>query len=306
MAVGYGKLILLGEHSVVYGRPALAASLAVGAEATATIAERNSLHVQPWDVTVFADRPEAHTDSENLRRALNAVLDLQPQPSPAFAIEARLDLPAGAGLGSSAALGVAVLRAIDEARGAVRSRDQITEMSLAWERVFHGNPSGVDNAMAAGAGVALYRKGQPLEAVTPRHRPRFVVAHSGEFGSTKLMVESVARQHEKAPARLDQIFDGIESLVLNARVALEHGDMAGFGKLMDLNQALLNSLMLSTVTLEEMCGAARHAGALGAKLTGGGGGGCMIALVDAVHEAAVLSVLSSMGKREAFVTEAGG
>jgi mevalonate kinase len=81
--------------------------------------------------------------------------------------------------------------------------------------------------------------------------------------------------------------------------------MAGFGKLMDLNQALLSSLMLSTATLEEMCGAARNAGALGAKLTGGGGGGCMIALVDAAHEADVLAVLSSMGKKQAFVAEAG-
>jgi mevalonate kinase len=305
MAVGYGKLILLGEHSVVYGRPALAASLAVGAEAHATRATRSTLHVQPWDATVHADQPDANPDLENLRRALNALLDLQTASMGSFAIEARLDLPAGAGLGSSAALGVAVLRAIDEARGVVRDRDQVTQMSLAWERVFHGNPSGVDNAMAAGAGVALYRKGRPLEAVTPRHRPKFVVAHSGEFGSTKLMVESVARQHQKAPARIDQIFDGIESLVLNARVALEHGDMPGFGKLMDLNQALLNSLMLSTGTLEEMCGAARAAGALGAKLTGGGGGGCMIALVDAAHEAAVFAVLSSMGKKEAFVTEAG-
>ena len=305
MAIGYGKLILLGEHSVVHGRPALAASLGVGAEATATLAERTSLHVMPWDVTVYSDRAEEDPQKENLRRALNALLNQQMPPAPPLAIEARLDLPAGAGLGSSAALGVAVLGAIDEAQSAVRDRDQVIQMSLAWERVFHGNPSGVDNAMAAGAGIALYRKGQPLQTVTPRHHPRFVVAHSGEFGSTKLMVESVARQYERARVRVAQIFDAIESLVMNARVALEHGDMAGFGKLMDLNQALLSSLMLSTATLEEMCGAARNAGALGAKLTGGGGGGCMIALVDAAHEAEVLAVLSSMGKKQAFVAEAG-
>ncbi len=305
MAIGYGKLILLGEHSVVHGRPALAASLGVGAEASATLSERTSLHVQPWDVKVYADGHETEPDRENLRRALNALLHQQMPPAPPLAIEARLDLPAGAGLGSSAALGVAVLRAIDEAQGAVRDRDQVTQMSLAWERVFHGNPSGVDNAMAAGAGVALYRKGEPLVPVTPRHRPRFVVAHSGEFGSTKAMVDNVARQYEKARTRVAQIFDAIESLVLNAKVALEQGDMAGFGKLMDLNQALLSSLMLSTSTLEEMCGAARNVGALGAKLTGGGGGGCMIALVDAAHEAEVLAVLSSMGKKQAFIAEAG-
>lgn len=270
---GRGKVILLGEHAVVYGRPALAAGIERGVRARVEPAERTVLHVEPWGREVT---PEG---DDELGRALAAVIAEQPGAVHAH-IDAQVDLPAGAGLGCSAALGVAVVRALAAAAGEAPGDEAVAARAFAWERVFHGNPSGVDNTMAAHGGVACYRKGEPLEPVRPRRPLRLVVGDSGEPSSTRVMVEGVARQHQRDPERTEKTLDAITALVRNAKLAIEDGDLRALGQLMDLNQALLSSLMLSTTPLEEMCAAARSAGAFGAKLTGAGGGGCMIALVD--------------------------
>lgn len=202
-------------------------------------------------------------------------------------------------------IGVAVIRALDRAVGHEASDAEVAERALAWERVFHGNPSGVDNTMAAHGGVALYRKGEPLEPVPLRAPLTLVIGDSGEPSSTREMVEGVARQRDRDPARFTKTLDAVASLVQNARLAIEAGDLYGLGQLMNLNQALLSSLMLSNSSLEEMCAAARDAGAEGAKLTGAGGGGCMIALVrDEEVAARVVGAIEATGHR-AFVAEVG-
>jgi mevalonate kinase len=196
-----------------------------------------------------------------------------------------------------------VVRALDELRGSQRPPEAVAAAALAAEYVFHGTPSGIDTAMAAGSGVALFRKGQPLEPVALERPLTLVIGHSGESGQTKITVASVRQQYQRDPKRLDGTFDAIEALVMNARSALQLGDVADLGKLMNENQKLLNSLMLSTSRLEEMCKAAEHAGALGAKLTGGGGGGCMIALCAGPELATpVLDALRALG-REAFLVQ---
>lgn len=293
---GRGKVILLGEHAVVYGRPALAAGIERGVRARVEPSAQTLLHVEPWgrDVTPEGD--------DELGRALAAVLAEQPGAVPAR-VDAQVDLPAGAGLGCSAALGVAVVRALAAAAGEAPSDEAVAARALAWERVFHGNPSGVDNTMAAHGGIAVYRRGEPLEAVLPSRPLRLVVGDSGEPSSTRVMVEGVARQHQRDPERTEQTLDAITALVRNAKLAIEDGDLRALGQLMDLNQALLSALMLSTTPLEEMCAAARSAGAFGAKLTGAGGGGCMIALVDGDEAAErVREAIEATGHR-AFAAE---
>jgi mevalonate kinase len=300
MGFGRGKVILLGEHGVVYGRPALAASIAQGVTAQAEVAEMDRLTIDPWGARVI---PSAEAE-DPLARAFDAVLALYDAARPALAVHAEVGLPGGAGLGCSAALGVAVIAAIDEQLGVARSPEELAQASMSWERVFHGNPSGIDSAMAAGAaGIAVYRKGEPLEPVHPRRPLCLVVGHSGEPGSTALTVREVARQHARHPERVEQTFDAIASLVRNGRLAIEAGDLRALGQLMDLNQGLLSGLMISTARLEELCAAARDAGALGAKLTGGGGGGCMIALVSG--SAAAEPVVAALRKLDAecFVAE---
>lgn len=301
---GCGKVILLGEHSVVHGRPALAAGLSRGARAEVTestdASSRARFVFDTAEVDVLASEESEHP----LGRALAALLATYTAPPP-VQVTVRLELPAGAGLGASAAMGVSVSSALDQYLDVARTPLERATQTLAWERVFHGNPSGVDNTMAAVGGVALFTRGQPLEPVRVRQPLTLVIGHSGEASETKHMVGLVAQQLEREPERIGQLFDAIAALVRNARLALEAGDLRALGQLMDMNQGLLSALMLSTARLEDLCHAARDAGALGAKVTGAGGGGCMIALAaDASAAQTILAALQSLGA-ESFVTEVG-
>lgn len=305
---GHGKVILLGEHSVVYGRPAISAGLGRGCTAQAERGQAgapDTLSVEPWGVSISTAQAETDPDREQLRRGFSVVcaaLDARwtalgrSAQRPSVRVQAKMEIPGGAGLGGSAALSVAVVRAIDATFETPQEPEALVAASIAWERVFHGNPSGVDSAMAVHGGLARYVRGQPLKHVRGRIPLQLVVGNSGEHGSTKATVASVARQHARDPIKSEQIFDAIASLVDNAQSALEAGEHARLGQLMDLNQTLLNSLLLSTTKLEEMCQRARGAGALGAKLTGGGGGGCMIALAaDAAGSERIARALSDAG-----------
>jgi mevalonate kinase len=173
---------------------------------------------------------------------------------------------------------------------------------MAWERIFHGNPSGIDAAVAARGGCVCFRKGEAPEAVRVRGTLLLCIGNSGVASSTKAMVEAVARQRERKRELVDKSFEGIRALVQNARLAVEAGDRVALGRFMDLNQMLLGGLFLSTPEIEHMCRLARDAGAHGAKLTGAGGGGCVVALVpsQAVAEA-VLGAWKAEGL-EGFAT----
>lgn len=296
---GRGKVILLGEHAVVHGTPALAAGIERGVTARVRSSDRMLLAIEPWKRDVVPD------GDDELGRAFAVALAEQPGEVPNVRIDAVVDLPAGAGLGCSAALGVAVVRAIARAAGDDPTDEEVARRSLAWERVFHGNPSGVDNTMAAHGGIALYEKGQPLVPVRVREPLALVIGDSGESSSTKVTVAEVARQFERDLARKEKTLTAIKTLVTNARLAIEAGDLNALGQLMDLNHVLLSGLMLSTAALEDMIKAAREAGAHGAKLTGGGGGGCMIALAsDRESGERIRQAIEATGHR-AFFAEAG-
>jgi mevalonate kinase len=295
MGFGRGKVILLGEHAVVHGRPAIAVGIERGVTAQARRADRDLLRLSPWGLEI---RPDP-SGEEALQRAFAAALATY-SDRPALEVSAQVDLPAGAGLGCSAAIGVATLDAIDEALGIERSREQLAAAALAWEKVFHGNPSGIDNTMSAVGGVALFRKSEPLLPLRSKRTMHLVIGYSGQSSSTKDMVALVARQIQSDPKRVEKAFEGIEVLVRNAKLAIETGDHVALGQLMDLNHTILSSLMLCTTKLDAMCQAARRAGALGAKMTGAGGGGCMFALAARHEEALRLRDVLGEG---AFVAE---
>jgi len=297
MGFGRGKVILLGEHAVVHGYPAIAAGIDRGVHADAREGVRDVLRIAPWNLEL---EPDASSE-EPLQRAFAAILGPY-GARPPLEVDARAELPAGAGLGCSAAIGVAVIDAIDDALGRSRSRRELGDAALSWEKVFHGNPSGIDNTMSALGGVALFRRGEELEPLRANKPLHLVIAHSGESASTKEMVASVRRQLAQEAERVTRTFEGIETLVRNAKLAIEAGDLIAFGQLVDLNHTLLSSLMLCTTKLDSMCQAARSAGALGAKMTGGGGGGCMFALAPKREEAERLRKVLG---RDAFVAEVG-
>ncbi len=264
----YGKVILLGEHAVVYGVPAVAMAVDRGARASAEEAPVPKLTVGTTEVP----------DDAEVSRALRALLTRL--GSPPMHVQIDLDVPPGCGLGASAAMGVATARAVCAALGREEKDAELLDAVDGWERVFHGNPSGVDAAAAVAGGCLHYVRGEEPRPLTPGLPLRVAIAVAGPPASTKLMVDGVARLKQRRPELVQKTLDGIRSLVRNAILAIEAGDRDGLGKLMDYNQMLLSGLMVSTEGIERACHAARAAGALGAKLTGAGGGGCVVALVE--------------------------
>jgi mevalonate kinase len=284
-----GKVILLGEHAVVYGIPALAVGIDRGARARATPMDAgpSRMHVVGWDIVV-----RENDDAHDLGRAFRALLDAGAPSAPRW-VEVETDLPPGGGLGCSAAVGVAVARALEPDLTDAALQDR----AMAWECIFHGNPSGVDAAVAAHGGCVLFRKGQPLEPVRVRGEMHLCVGNTGTASSTRSMVEAVARLKARRPEVVEKSFEAIRALVQNAKLAIEAGDWSVLGKLIDLNQMLLGGLFVSTPEIERMCATAREAGALGAKLTGAGGGGCVVALVPSSE---VADTVIEAWKKEGF------
>ncbi|HTM46143.1 MAG TPA: mevalonate kinase [Polyangiaceae bacterium] len=304
MACACGKVILLGEHAVVYDVPAIVAGLGQGASAQARANDEYCLNL--------AGVLHRASNGTELSQAFTALLtELGMRGAPPVRVDATLNIPAGMGLGASAALGVAIARAVrahsqlsaphgasgDESEwsGDDDNSAAVRDAAMAWERVFHGNPSGIDTAAAVYGGCFRFSKKGGVKPLQLAVDLPLSIALSGAPASTKAMVEQVANFRSRRPEVMEKTLAAIGSLVENAVLCMQAGDLYGLGKLMDLNQVLLSGLFLSTPEIENACTVAREAGALGAKLTGSGGGGAVIALSRSVDQATVLQAWKAAG-----------
>jgi len=290
-AFGHGKVILLGEHAVVYGQPALAAGIDRGVEATAS-AGTGRLTVPAWDI-------DTHRDQTPVGRAFAALLARLEVSDADVVVDARL--PARAGLGSSAALAVAVARATAHLRG----RDPQLALAAASdaETIFHGTASGIDLAAASTGQVGRFKKPQEWRPVTMRQPITLSIGLSGRQHDTRAQVDAVRRLRERTPA-VGSIIETMGALVDPGEAALGRGDIDELGRLFDIAHGLLAALRVSSPELETLVHLARGAGAVGAKLTGAGGGGAVLAL-GAGHEQDILRRWREAGF-EGFVTTIGG
>lgn len=277
--VAYGKSILLGEHAVVYGRHALALPVPLAMRAVVEDGDAGvQLLIPRWGIEYQLAKPPEQRRS--FERAAGAIMDRLGLGDRPIRIEVFPDVPRGMGLGGSAALAVAIIRALDLHFELGLSDAQVNELAFVSEQIAHGEPSGIDNTLATYGQPLLYRKGspplaEPLNIAAPLE---LVVGMTHQEGLTAKTVASVRQARERNPRLYDKIFDDIDALVLQGVAALQDGNVMVLGELMNVCQGLLNALQVSTPELERLIGIARRAGALGAKLTGGGGGGAMIAL----------------------------
>lgn len=263
-----GKVILFGEHAVVHGSPAIAAGIERGVTASASASVSSELWLNGLPIERGSDTALAY---EALLEALQCG---------ATRTHAEVDIPMGVGLGASAAIGVAVARAVLESHDP-NGRD-IGKRTLlatdAWEKVFHQNPSGVDAACAFTGRCIRFKKSEGWHRIPLHSDLDIAICPAAPPSSTKQMVEAVARRSQQDSVEFRRVLLAISSLVESAQQALGTGDLRELGRLMDLNHLKLVEWGLSTPALEQACSLAREAGALGAKVTGAGGGGCIIAL----------------------------
>ena len=267
-----GKVILLGEHVVVYGRPAIAAGLPIGLEVEVSVGAGPA--VTSDDALLAAD-----TRPQMLLVQAAQLVGIDPTRVVA---RVRSDLPAGRGLGSSAALSVAMLRAMASAAGHRLDTPAELDAGRRLEAVFHGTPSGIDPAAAALGTCFRFVRGEP-PSVTPVHPVAplpLVIAFGDRPRSTGAAVGGLRARWEAARARYESLFDEVAAVVQRGAAAAASGDLATLGRAFDDNQTLLERLGVSSDEIAALVEAARRAGALGAKLTGGGAGGAVIALAQ--------------------------
>lgn len=290
-ATAPGKIILFGEHAVVYGQPAIAmpvAHLRATAEITPnpSLGGRVLLHAPDVGEDVWLDQaPAGHPLAAAVRIFAQNLPPAEQNLLSNLNITVHSQLPIASGLGSGAAISAALIRAL---AGLVNRPDyatpaQLSRLTYEVERLHHGTPSGIDNTVVSYEQPVFFQRlagGEvKIEPFAPHTPFTILIGNTGIAAPTKESVGDVRRQWQVNPAAFEALFNECGWIARQARTALETGQIAHMGELMNQNQAVLEKMTVSSPELERLITAARSAGAWGAKLSGGGRGGNMIALV---------------------------
>jgi mevalonate kinase len=311
-----GKIILFGEHAVVYGRPALAIPVTqVHADVEILDSDSSGIWIHAPDVDLHAELntlPANHPIASVIHNFLFLSRVPHTQPLPQRGRGARFSnlnikitstIPVASGLGSGAAVTVALIRALSSHLNHPMTDEQINAFAYEIEKLHHGTPSGIDNTVVTYARPVYFVKGQPIETFRVGQPFTIVIGNTGIPAPTRESVGDVRRLWEADKVKWESVFDQVGEIAKKARATIEKGKIDELGKLMDQNHALLQEMTISSPELDRLVSAARQAGALGAKLSGGGRGGNMIALVEPEKADAVAKSLKNAGAKNTIITQ---
>ena len=305
-ATAPGKVILFGEHAVVYGQPALAMPVTqVRTKAMVTpnpLSLSGIIQIDAPDIglkTTLNRLPPEHP----LKAAIQCVLSaLKLANPPALTLRLTSTIPIASGLGSGAAASVAILRALSAFLGKPLPDSQVCELAFQVEKIYHGHPSGIDNTVITYAKPIFFVREQPIQFLHVQDPFTLVIGDTGVQSSTAQVVGDVRQAWSANPAAYEKLFAEIGSIALLGSQAIQAGDIQALGPLLNRNQALLQALAVSSPELDRLVQAARDAGASGAKLCGGGRGGNMIALVSPAAAEDVAAAIRAAGARRTIIT----
>jgi mevalonate kinase len=278
-----GKIILFGEHAVVYNSHAIAIPVSQ-VKSRAVIqpllsAPAGTIEINAVDTHTRAnlnDLPQNHPLATAIRLTLK---QLTIQTPPAFIVRASSEIPMSAGLGSGASISCSIIRAVSNYLGKPLPAADISALAFEVEKIHHGNPSGVDNTVIAFNQPILFKRGEAMQPVVVGSELHFLIADTGLKASTAEVVAGVRSRWQAEPERYNTFFHQVDAITLSALAAIRAGQIAEIGRLMSENHRVLQSMAVSHPALDRLAEAARSAGAYGAKLSGAGAGGNLIALV---------------------------
>lgn len=305
-----GKIILFGEHAVVYGRPALAIPVTqVHADVEILDSDSSGIWIHAPDVDLHAELGTLPTDHP-IASVIHNFLFLSRIPQrergarfPNLNIEITSTIPVASGLGSGAAVTVALVRALSSHLNHPMTDEQVNAFAYEIEKLHHGTPSGIDNTVVTYARPVYFVKGQPIETFRVGQPFTIVIGNTGIPAPTRESVSDVRRLWDADKVKWENVFDQVGGIARKARATIEKGKTNELGKLMDQNHALLQEMTVSSPELDTLVSAARQAGALGAKLSGGGRGGNMIALVEPEKAGSVSTSLMQAGAKNTIITQ---
>jgi mevalonate kinase len=300
-----GKAILFGEHAVVYGRPAVAVPV-LDVQATAAVEDAH-----PGSGIIIAARDLGRTfglfdapHDDPLRVIVSATLSrLGVGMQVDLKITVSSTIPVARGLGSGAAVSTAIVRALAQHMDGWLTSRAVSDLVFETEKIYHGTPSGIDNTVIAFGKPVFFVKDKMVDVFWTGVPFQIVIGDTGVTSPTRVAVGDVRAAWERDRERYEEIFDEIGTLAHMGREAIEAGDVEAMGRLMDANQKLLCLLDVSSPELEGLVEAARQGGALGAKLSGAGRGGNMIAVVTPETAGQVSMMLRLAGAKNVIVTE---
>ncbi len=296
------KIILFGEHAVVHGQPAIAVPFSALRARVTVSGSAPSLEIRSTKGSLLASLSAPQDSDPDLLALLRVILQQSGISAPPVILCLESDIPLASGLGSGAAISAALTRALARVAAAPLDDERLNEIVFETEKLFHGTPSGIDNTVVVYERALCFTRGVDPAPVKLARPMRLLVADSGQRCATRIPVSAVREQLRSQPGPTNARLTSIGQIVRQALVALDDAELDSLGPLMNRNHALLRELDLSSEQLDNLVSAAREAGAGGAKLSGAGRGGNVIALVNERTEPAVRQALQAAGATRVLAT----